>query len=312
MQILKKIILLVGLADLTGCINAAPDTATAATLWQFGRPRLLGASSTLPLLPLGTAADGSATTFLYNGFNDLAITTTDASGQTTTVTMPFPTPRTIAVSPSGWAESSDTHPIACNLVNSDFGYCVDNGNITSNSGAPTPIVIAIAQTAPPPSFSTIAQTTMVELTSTVPPSTSSASVTSASATGHTISVTGPIVGGIIGGLGFILLLAVLFLWHRQRATVSAKTITPFDRSPRVEAGLAVAPVTMQAPPLPRKIRLEEERTSMPPAASGSVQSVANPSYVRLEGQMVQVLDRLRRIEGRSVNEPLPRYDRARR
>ncbi|KAJ7793897.1 hypothetical protein B0H13DRAFT_1935344 [Mycena leptocephala] len=63
-------------------------TATTVTLWQFGRFRLLPGDSTLPLQPLGTASDGSATTYLYQVTNPKLITT-DQSGFTTTTTPPM-------------------------------------------------------------------------------------------------------------------------------------------------------------------------------------------------------------------------------
>lgn len=36
-----------------------------ATVWVFGTDRLLGGEFTEPLQPLGTASDGSATTYLW-------------------------------------------------------------------------------------------------------------------------------------------------------------------------------------------------------------------------------------------------------
>ncbi len=61
----------------------AQATVTAVTLWQFGRPRLLTGDATLPLQPLGTADDGSATTYLYQILNPTVITTTNQVGFTT-------------------------------------------------------------------------------------------------------------------------------------------------------------------------------------------------------------------------------------
>ncbi|KAJ7938713.1 hypothetical protein B0H13DRAFT_2301347 [Mycena leptocephala] len=72
----------------------AQSTETEVTLWQFGVLRLLGAQVTLPLQPMGTAGDGSATTYLYQVLNPAEVITTDESGFVTK-TIKSATPRTI-------------------------------------------------------------------------------------------------------------------------------------------------------------------------------------------------------------------------
>jgi hypothetical protein len=62
----------------------ARSAATVVTLWQFGQPRVAGGLVTLPLQPLGTASDGSETTYLYQVVNPTVIITTDQGGFATT------------------------------------------------------------------------------------------------------------------------------------------------------------------------------------------------------------------------------------
>ncbi|KAF7337375.1 hypothetical protein MSAN_02263600 [Mycena sanguinolenta] len=115
---------------------------TAVTLWQFGQGRLLQADVTLPLEPLGTVSDGSATTYLYRALNNNFVTTTNAAG-ITTQTIPKPTPRTVVASASGWLEPS--FGVSCGLVDSTFGQCfLGTNTVPANSGKPTPEVILIA------------------------------------------------------------------------------------------------------------------------------------------------------------------------
>jgi hypothetical protein len=57
---------------------------SAVTLWQFGRPRVAAGLVTLPLQPLGTASDGSETTYLYQVLSPTVIITTDQGGFATT------------------------------------------------------------------------------------------------------------------------------------------------------------------------------------------------------------------------------------
>ncbi|KAJ7634974.1 hypothetical protein FB45DRAFT_478502 [Roridomyces roridus] len=136
---LKTLVPVLSLAFLVALAGAAQE---AVTLWQFGQGRLLEASLTLPLIPLGTAIGGSETTYLYQALNNALTTTTDASGVTTTVQTPSATPRTIIASASGWFEQFDDGDIICGLVNPTFGHCLVGGSM-ANSGSPTPEVIAI-------------------------------------------------------------------------------------------------------------------------------------------------------------------------
>ncbi|KAJ7736129.1 hypothetical protein B0H16DRAFT_123855 [Mycena metata] len=134
--------------------SAAP-VQTAVTLWQFETGRLLPGQLTLPLEPLTTAADGSATAYLYQVVNNAKLTTQNAAG-VTTVTFPSTSARTIIASASGWIEPFSTDvAIECSFVRSDFGQCVlINGTavVPSNSGAPITQVLQIASSTslPPP------------------------------------------------------------------------------------------------------------------------------------------------------------------
>ncbi|KAJ7218516.1 hypothetical protein GGX14DRAFT_695713 [Mycena pura] len=146
---------------------------TAVTLWQFGFVRLLGGTlGTLPLIPLGTAPGGVATTYLCQALNAGVVTITNEEGFLMSGTIPSATPRTVVASASGWFEPFDNDPtqtgrtIACSLVNSVFGDCVvisGASTATGNSGLPTPAVFQVSLTAPP----AVTPTSSIALT--VPP-----------------------------------------------------------------------------------------------------------------------------------------------
>jgi hypothetical protein len=76
-------------------VCSAQSQVTAITLWQFGKGRLLAADFTLPLEPLGTAADGSETTYLYQALNEATVTTTNEAGLLTILTTPVPSERNV-------------------------------------------------------------------------------------------------------------------------------------------------------------------------------------------------------------------------
>ncbi|KAJ7853929.1 hypothetical protein B0H13DRAFT_2358735 [Mycena leptocephala] len=123
---------------------------SAVTLWQFGRPRVAAGLVTLPLQPLGTASDGSETTYLYQVLSPTVIITTDQGGFATT-TVPATVSRTIVASASGWVEHfGTTEAIECDLINSGFGQClnINTASITVNSGLPTPLVFPISTSTP--------------------------------------------------------------------------------------------------------------------------------------------------------------------
>jgi len=140
------------LSSFAFAVCSAQNQVTAITLWQFGQGRLLAADFTMPLEPLGTAADGSETTYLYQALNEVTVTTTNEAGLLTILTTPIPTPRTIIASASGWAEPFSNGAIICNLIDSDFGACTIGTGI-ANSGAPTPEVLQVALTVSLPSES---------------------------------------------------------------------------------------------------------------------------------------------------------------
>ncbi|KAJ7218535.1 hypothetical protein GGX14DRAFT_560872 [Mycena pura] len=210
------------------------DPVTAVTLWQFGKLRLLaGQWGTLPLIPLGTAAGGVETTYLYQAVNPVVVTTTNEDGFLLEGPSASATPRTVIASASGWFEAftfanaaptQPGHTIACNLVNSGFGVCVDivgASTATSNSGLPTSAVFLVSLTGltPVTPTSSIALTvppTPVVLTG--PPTPTSSAFNSASApTSKPSSVrTGPIVGGIVGGFGALVTIVALFVLCRRR------------------------------------------------------------------------------------------------
>ncbi|KAJ7107889.1 hypothetical protein C8R44DRAFT_744465 [Mycena epipterygia] len=192
----------------------AQSEATAVTLWQFGNGRLLDGQVILPMEPMGTASNGAATTYLYQVLNPAVVVTTNEAGLLT-LTTPSATPRTIVASASGWVEYfGTTIGIACNLVNSEFGQCLD-GTSTANTGVPTPQVLAL--TPAPTSTSTI--TTLPAIT--IPPTTFVPYLTSSptptqNQSGKPAPV-GAIVGSILGGSAALLIgLALITIWRRRR------------------------------------------------------------------------------------------------
>ncbi|KAJ7634977.1 hypothetical protein FB45DRAFT_910396 [Roridomyces roridus] len=364
MPTLKILLLLISLSGLV----AAQDAPTAVTLWQFGQGRLLEASVTLPLIPLGTARGGSATTYLYQALNNKLVTTTDASGLEITTNIPFPTPHTIIASASGWVEPFADNSIICNLVNSDFGDCFLGGTV-ANSGKPTPEVIAISQSATPPSFATITANppiSSIKPTSTVPSpaisievlytsdsrqpisppasspgftpaspfkssNTASSSASSSSAvTTSGIAVqkkskAGVIAGGVIGGIVILLGLLLFIIWlHRTRVQM----VTPFDGSPMLETAETPRPFLslparkgwgqiegLATYPTPPRAAISTSESDFHSPTTISPISVHSPystttfetstrasgrisANSRLAGQMVEIADRLRRLEER--------------
>ncbi|KAF7332902.1 hypothetical protein MVEN_02395700 [Mycena venus] len=167
------------------------------TLWQFGKGRLLPGHVTLPMQPLGTLGDGSATTYLYQVVNDVTITTTNSAGFTTQ-TIPDASSRTIVASASGWVEQFGGDQIACGLVNSGFGECLDThggSTVLANSGKPTPQTVLIA----------------TPMSVTTPPPTSSSVALPKKSSG------GAIAGGVVAGCLVLLVgLAVCVLFRRRR------------------------------------------------------------------------------------------------
>ncbi|KAJ7174825.1 hypothetical protein C8R46DRAFT_1081828 [Mycena filopes] len=147
---------LIALLSVVLTLHAAGSAAAAVTLWQFGQGRLLPGQLTLPLQPLATATDGSATEYLYQVVNDATLTTTNAAG-VTTVTFASASPRTIIASASGWVEPFDNgDAIECAFVDKDFGRCFQihaGSAVPTNSGAP---ITQVLQIAPPSSTATSA------------------------------------------------------------------------------------------------------------------------------------------------------------
>jgi len=289
---------------------ATGGSAESVTLWQFGQGRLLSADVTLPLEPLGTALDGSATTYLYRALNNDRVTATEADGALVIQTTAIPTPRTIVASASGWVEPfGPTDSIACRLINSEFGACTI-GTSTANTGKPTPEVLQVAPTAPFPTIASIPST-----------SAPSSSKSPAQDQGSSPPV-GAIVGGTVGAVAVLLLAGVtLFIFYRKRRlreithdSVSTSAV-PFNAAPQLEAALiadttsghqkdrAVCPQDVVRVGLdpPR----EKDTTLVPDAPTASAVDADS-----LQRRIGEIVERLRILEMKSSvrhEEPPPDY-----
>jgi len=256
------------------------DPVTAVTLWHFGQ----GVNpKTNPLIPVGTAPSGVATTYVFQTVLATAATNTNVGGPLSTEvilsTIPF---GTIVASASGWfhpfAGNQNNKPftIACTPVNSAFGECVDiigEKTITFASGPPTPVVFQVSSTVPPSSV-TAPSTPTNSVAATVPPTpTSSASSSASAPTSKASSVrTGPIVGGVVGGfvvLGTVVTLCVLYRRRQRRLFSIEDGITPRAFTNGVSAHQGVdtrenfAPQPLSAVPLRGKGTLD---TNVPSSA----------------------------------------------
>ncbi|KAJ7218531.1 hypothetical protein GGX14DRAFT_595175 [Mycena pura] len=220
------------------------DPVTAVTLWQFGVGRLLGGESTLPLIPIGTAPGGVETTYLYQALSQVVVTATNDDGFLSVVGTRVTTiPRTVIASASGWFEPFADEPtqtgrtIACNLVNSGFGDCVDiigASTTTSNSGLPTPLVLQVSLTVPPtvtptnssaptvtPSSTALTvPPTPVNVVSTGPPTPTSSAFSTPTVTSTTklsSATSGPLVAGVVvGGFAVVGTIVALCVFRRRR------------------------------------------------------------------------------------------------
>ncbi|KAJ7107494.1 hypothetical protein C8R44DRAFT_885489 [Mycena epipterygia] len=177
--------------------------AQEVTVWQFGQGRLLSAALTLPLEPLGTASDGSATTYLYQALNPATITTVNPAGIITTQTTALATPRTIVASASGWSEgfgATATGNISCSLINAKFGACLV-GSVTGNSGVPIAETLQVSTSSPSSTIDT--------------PSTSNSNTPDQPAAKRSHPV-GAIIGAVVGGCAVVGISVALFIFSRRR------------------------------------------------------------------------------------------------
>ncbi|KAK7001710.1 hypothetical protein R3P38DRAFT_3047372 [Favolaschia claudopus] len=204
-----------------------PTTTQLVTLWQFGQGRLLAGQATLPLQPLSTARDGSATAYLFQALNPVTITTV-VDGALTTQTTPSATPRTVIASASGWIEPfGDDDIISCGLSDATFGGCVEIISQTNikpqNSGVPTPQVFRVAAAT-------------VEKAGSAPSPTLTPQSDSTPAAAKRSS-SGAVIGGVVAGLlvfAAILALCIFLLrrrWRRQDETAARGFEAPVTAAP---------------------------------------------------------------------------------
>ncbi|KAF7288419.1 hypothetical protein HMN09_01394400 [Mycena chlorophos] len=204
--------------------------AQQVTLWQFGAQRLAEGAITLPLVPLGTVPDGSATSFLYQAVNNQEIVTqANNDAPVSTQTLAVTVSRTILASPSGWFEILPTNFIACEFVGAGatFGECFNVNTATSalaNSGAPTPVVLGV-ETGRGANVAAASATITSAPIATSPPLASASATfgldptSSDTLSGSSSSKTpsAAVIGGVIGGIAVLVILAAaIFLLCRRR------------------------------------------------------------------------------------------------
>ncbi|KAJ3772773.1 hypothetical protein FB446DRAFT_798888 [Lentinula raphanica] len=209
-------------------------------LWEFGIGRLASGQTTLPLELIGTPDGGLSTTYLYQ-----------------VVSTGIVVSRTIIASASGWVEHfAPTHEIQCNFFPSQTasGVCFDETQ--TNSGTPTPVVLAVIT---PSGFgsSTGGNPSSTETSSSaLPPQTPVQTINATTSPTNSISTTTPtpshglsvgvIIGVTVAGTLALCVLGVLvwcLLRRRQRQSTgadqaelgmtTAETIAPFLYAPRV-------------------------------------------------------------------------------
>ncbi|KAF9075705.1 hypothetical protein BDP27DRAFT_1358348 [Rhodocollybia butyracea] len=190
-----------------------------ATVWEFGTNRLLGGQFTQPLLPLGTAADGSATTYLWQVLNPV-VTVFTSNGAPVLTTSLAAGSRTVVVSPSGYVEPFGPGSfVQCQFIDATEGECFGETG-TTVFGAPTPITLAVDTAVPttPTSLTDTSSQTQApgSNTGSITPPTSTASSSQATSSPAKKTPVGAIAGGIVAGVLVVSALLILFLWFRRR------------------------------------------------------------------------------------------------
>ncbi|KAF8198701.1 hypothetical protein K438DRAFT_2115308 [Mycena galopus ATCC 62051] len=245
---------------------------TGVTLWQFGINRLAGGEVTLPLEPLQTVSDGSATMYRYQVLNPTTVVAV-VDSTFTRQTIAATATRTIIASASGWAEIFGSNEnLACGFIDSTFGECfMGTATAPANSGAPQTVRIAVATQTPAPTL----------------PSGSTTPVKPSMR---------PIVGGAAAGSLVVLVLALIILFLRRRrrqlqeiektvavgyertapqhSTLSGKALpfAGFAAGPQLELGLGNDANGAGQPPVPFHSH------STPHSVSLVVQSDEPPAY----------------------------------
>ncbi|KAJ7107488.1 hypothetical protein C8R44DRAFT_804676 [Mycena epipterygia] len=278
------------------------------TLWQFGQGRLLSAALTLPLEPLGTESDGSATTYLYQALNPATITTVNPAGIITTQTTALATPRTIVASASGWSEgfgATATGNISCSLINAKFGACLV-GSVTGNSGVPITERLQVSTSSP---------------SSTIDTASASNSNTPDQPAAKRSHPVGAIIGAVVGGCVFVGISIALFIFsRRRRARRTEEKFAPSAYFIPSRSDNLVAPSQLQTTTTTLPIvgsRKNRGGLRPEPGRPGGVLTQGSASTSEpgsdsiLQPSMTEIVDRLRRLERRAsiyVEDPPPNYN----
>ncbi|KAJ3761406.1 hypothetical protein EV360DRAFT_80261 [Lentinula raphanica] len=223
----------------------------SVTLWEFGAGRLASGKTTLPLQPIGTPSDGLSTTYLYEVVNPVTNIFTVNGSPDVTVSAVLSS-RTIVASASGWVEHfGTTHEIQCNFFSAESasGVCFDETQ--TNSGAPTPVVLAVSTpvaTSSEPAFTTTLVTQTIQ---TVNPTLSTAptpTTTPVPSHSRTLSV-GAIAGITIAGTVTVCVLSVLvMLWLFRRRERRSVEVDRAGMTDKTHGALSFPPTLMSSGP----------------------------------------------------------------
>ncbi|KIK51362.1 hypothetical protein GYMLUDRAFT_265868 [Collybiopsis luxurians FD-317 M1] len=316
-------------------------SAQSVTLWQVSGGHLLSASVTAPLQPLGTAANGLSTTYLYQALGPFT-TLESSNGLTSEVSALTATgTRTIVASASGWIElflgpsGTPTGVLGCTLITSGIGNCFNgppNAIVAEPTGKPFAEVLSVA-TPVPTSTDTPSQSIAPATSSTTAqPEQTSAPFDQGNSSKKSSSA-GAIAGGVIGGLAGVLIVAlgIALLWRRQlrrRMFFEDEGDTSQRRSEFVAHSTAATAAAEDNYPSPTTIipnskeamarygrrsggfhvtnQSMDSRTSVGERSDSYTHTSTTTPITR---SLAEISDRLRRLEmaGNAQSEPPPTY-----
>nr|GAT45265.1 predicted protein [Mycena chlorophos] len=241
--------------------------AEQITLWQFGAPnRLYRGLTTLPLVPVGTAPDGAATSYDYVFVNNVV---TKGSTVVSTET------RDLIASASGWYDiiPGGDLIISCALIGSGetYGACYNvfpSSTVLANSGVASAIVLEVSgfpsqttTTVPSSTTDTFSTYSMGFSAQSPLPTATFASSSSTSSPSPSTRVPSGAIAGIVAGVVVTAVVAVA-LWvcclRKRRPRSSAATSSQ-------DAEMALRPIAkeLQEPTTARPFLPPRPFTALP-------------------------------------------------